>query len=264
MLRQTFTVEGVSEPSDVELQRRYPWLRARLLPGYLTRENAAVWLFYGSWLVGLLAVGVGVRRWRAGDGGGAELLCAGVLCLLVDRGFLRTPLEGRVEEVFLPVAITAGLLAAAGLQSRRWLQHLVPNPTISIVAGLLPIGLLWVGVLVTGLAGASLGGLGRQLGVLGVLDTRSTVAESLRHSVERLRGPVASHVAAETGVVAAYLRRCTEPHHRVLMTLFAPDIPYTARRGFAGGQPFFVSAYFASVQHQRIAYDRCRLYHHSL
>ena len=117
-------------------------------------------------------------------------------------------------------------------------------------------GLPWTGIAITLLASTALGDAIHQFVVLGVLDTRSSVAASARRSVGQLRGGVASFVSSEAVAVAAYLDRCTEPDQRVLVTFFAPEIPYVARRGFAAGHLYFVSAYFSSDEQQRAAVER--------
>lgn len=246
----------MSEPSTVELQRRFPVLRVRPLPGLLNRANAAVWLFYGSWLVALAAFGLGIVRSLAGAAGGPELLCAEVMCLLVNRGFLRTPLEGRVEDVLLPVGIATGLLVAFSARSACDARNLASGIARTRLRGFLLTGLPWTGIAITLLASAALGDAIHQFVVLGVLDTRSSVAASARRSVGQLRGGVASFVSSEAVAVAAYLDRCTEPDQRVLVTFFAPEIPYVARRGFAAGHLYFVSAYFSSDEQQRAAVER--------
>jgi hypothetical protein len=64
---------------------------------------------------------------------------------------------------------------------------------------------------------------------------------------QNLDGPLA---------VSRYLAACTAPDDRVLMGLYADEIPYFARRLFAAGQGYFALGFLRSEADQRLALER--------
>jgi hypothetical protein len=72
------------------------------------------------------------------------------------------------------------------------------------------------------------------------------MAGGLRRSDPRLvSGPVFVDVAA-------YIKRCTPPHERVIVSGFAPEIPLLAERPFAGGLPSWLLGYYVLPPDVRI------------
>jgi len=51
--------------------------------------------------------------------------------------------------------------------------------------------------------------------------------------------------------MAAYLRACTPPDARVLVTWFAPEVFFFSQRGFAGGMVVFLGEHWSSERDQR-------------
>jgi hypothetical protein len=56
--------------------------------------------------------------------------------------------------------------------------------------------------------------------------------------------------------VARYLTECTAPADRVLVTWFAPQIPFYAEREFAGGQVYLLAGWYSSPADQRLTIER--------
>jgi hypothetical protein len=55
-----------------------------------------------------------------------------------------------------------------------------------------------------------------------------------------------------------YVRACTAPGDRLLVTGFAPEVPYYAGRAFAGGHVTLFSPYYSSERDQRTLLRRLR------
>jgi hypothetical protein len=56
--------------------------------------------------------------------------------------------------------------------------------------------------------------------------------------------------------LAEYLRECTSPDSRIVLTWFAPEVFFFAERGFAGGMTMFFGSHWSSEQDQRRTIDQ--------
>jgi hypothetical protein len=76
--------------------------------------------------------------------------------------------------------------------------------------------------------------------------------------VRTLRALPAADPNITEGPLAAsrYLSACTLPNDRVLMGVYADEIPYFARRLFAAGQGYFSLGFLRSEADQRLALER--------
>lgn len=72
------------------------------------------------------------------------------------------------------------------------------------------------------------------------------------------RRQIPTHAVAALIPFFAYLDRCTTTSDHLLVAGFMPEVPYYARRPFAGGQSTFVSGYYASTENQELVIARLR------
>jgi len=174
----------------------------------------------------LAAAVVLLARRRLGDH--AHLWSAIVLCLLLDAFILRDPLSARIGGIAGPPAVLAAFLATPVTRLHRyWLA---------------------AGALVLTLAAASVfsrvesGSLVARLDMsraASALDARSRSPQPLDHLPPAVRG------------IVAYLRQCTTPDHRVLLTWFAPEVYFFAQRGFAAGAGVLFGAHWSEPRFQQ-------------
>ena len=59
--------------------------------------------------------------------------------------------------------------------------------------------------------------------------------------------------------IVAYLRQCTGPDHRVLLTWFAPEVYFFAQRGFAAGVGVFFGEHWSEPRFQRRMLTKIRM-----
>jgi hypothetical protein len=107
---------------------------------------------------------------------------------------------------------------------------------------------------------ATLGALGEHLvtsglplGAAGVMDRFAQVNQYL---TTRPIDGWGDNGTVELRALARWLLTCTAPSDRLLVTWFAPDLPFYAERPFAGGQAYLVPDWHSSVDDQQLTVER--------
>lgn len=200
-----------------------------------------IYLFYA---LPVLALAVALRK---GPTTAARIVPVAVVALLVDASFLRDPLMTRVPDAVVPAAALATWLGAQA-QRARTRTALLP------LAFALLIAAAW--------AVFHVGHPLEELDRTGIR-TVGDVAERFGQRTSQLRArfdpqQMPSRIVARLQPFFAYLDRCTPEQDRLLTAGFLPEVPYYARRGFAGGQDVFMYGYYGSPDNQRQAIDRLR------
>jgi hypothetical protein len=158
---------------------------------------------------------------------------------LVAVFILRNPLDARLGAAAPMAAVLAGWLLAPALpahDSRRSARGL------AIAAG--GGAALFVTFLLAGRSAADL------------LQVSRTTSAGLAMLRELARVPPSLALLPDTAGMAAYVRACTPPGSRVLVTGFSPELYYLADRGFAGGMPVSFGGHWSSAQDQEITVER--------
>jgi hypothetical protein len=161
----------------------------------------------------------------------AKVVAAAVLCACVCVFVLRDPISARIGAAVPIVAVLAAAIAG------QWRGQ----------AGVIPVVALVV------CAGALVVMFAQRDGRL--LLAPSIVAARLRALTSDPAGspPRPGYVPdnGALGALASYLRRCTAPDARVLVASFAPEVFFSAQRGFAGGMAVFLGTHWSSEADQR-------------
>lgn len=230
-------------------------------------DLSTFWLFWLFLLLPLLAaVLLAVRpagsrhRWPQET---AKVLVVIAFACLVDYGFLRGNLAGRLADVSVPLVIlSAWVLARATALSRGEPFEVLGRAGRFPLAVRVPLGVLTAGaVLVTGLVlvrpfMAALEN-GRLLqGVEAMRGGMETVTERVQHTwpLDAWADPNRAELA-----LARYLQVCTAPDDRVLVTDFRSPILGLAQRGFAAGHvDMRGGGFFGSVAEQELSVERWR------
>jgi hypothetical protein len=227
------------------------------LPGVLTPANTIAWLYHLFVLVPLAALMVLVFRRRDGVGQAARVAGLTVLCLIAQRALLRDPLQARLGDVAAPTAILGAWLLAHLLPRRAsglakppaaWRRYLRPAGR---VARLL---LALIVLAATASSVAMIGRLGAKLESAAVLAGPGAMAQNFRETVVRLKTSppleAPDGISAARQALARYVRACTAPTDRLLVTWFAPELYYYTDRAFAAGQLFWFDGYHDSPAEQ--------------
>jgi hypothetical protein len=249
--------EGVSEAAHAGSAPR----RAAAVIG----DNRVAWLYYVELALPVLALVVlalsqaGLRpSWPRARG---KLAAVAVLALVLEVGFLRAPLEARLADPSVPLAILVAWLAAAVprvMPAREWLRPglrgLAWPVRAAVVAPSLAIGVILV---------AAIG-----FNLRDRLD-KAAMAERVGLAFERV-GTVSAQLRQDWPLeawtdrpgrpalmdLALYLNACTEPTDRVLVQAYIPQVLALARRAFAGGHADLRPGFFRSGEAQRLTVAR--------
>ncbi|MEQ1572686.1 MAG: hypothetical protein ABL993_00435 [Vicinamibacterales bacterium] len=177
----------------------------------------------------------------------ARILPIAAVGVLVNLSFIRDPLTTRLPDAVVPAVVLGAWLAARAWSAPRFRAIWIPATAV--------VALIAVSSVVV--VGNTPGELDR-MGLSGRWDELPRLvgerASELRERFSARQMPTRTVEALQP--FFAYLDRCTMPTDRLLVTGFFPEVPYYARRPFAGGQSTFLEGYFGSEQNQRQVLDR--------
>ena len=170
------------------------------------------------------------------------------MTLLVNDYFLRANLQARFGDAAVPVVLLGAWVTGAAPAMRSWIGR-----------GLVRVGPSILLALMLGAFFKS-NSLAHEFEVGGVTVSTTQTQMRFREVVQTLRTlPPATWEGQNTNGplgVARYLAECTAPTDRVIMGLYADEIPYFARRLFAGGQGYFALGFLRSEADQRLVLER--------
>jgi hypothetical protein len=215
-------------------------------------EGWAAILFYLCWMLALSGAAFWFVQRRMlppmPRAAGAALV---VLAVAVNAGFLRDALSARIADVMLVAVLLVTWIAAQG-------QHLVRRS-----ARRATLALIGATMAVMSVGAAQVGAFREQLDRAGVNAGVRGVSLRAREIVSELRQPYAEQQMPGDFAFALvpfydYVRACTPGTARVLVVGFAPEVPFYARRGFAGGVVTLFGGYHSSPAEQDLVVERLR------
>lgn len=242
---------------------------ARTPPGRAiasVRDNHIAWLFYAELalpLVALLVLALSSDGFRASwPRAPAKIAIVAVLGIVLNAGFLRSPLAARLADPSVPHALLLAWLGAALIsvlrrrggfrpalaRAGRLLTFVVATAAVSIIL-----------VFVLGLSNE----LRERLDSASMLDGPWTAvgrAEYMRTIMAELWPLERIATPQDEGPLrlAFYLRYCVKPGDRVLMQPYLPHVLALAERGFAGGHADLRPGFFTTPEEQRLTIARLR------
>jgi hypothetical protein len=233
--------------------RSLPWIDRSGGP-VAAQVNWEVWLFYlfyampvlSLWLAWLRARG-GRERW-AGESAGVAAIA--LMTLVMNLGFIRTPLSARLPDAGAPAAILGAWLIGSALDARATMVRRVALGVAAVVFAL------------TARAVSVIADVPGELNRAGVLNRSGAMIERIEDLSTRLRKtmPAGSHVPSRNSEALlpfyAFIERCSSPWDRLVMTGLQPDVFVLANRGFAGGQMAYRPSFYAAEKDQRKAIAR--------
>jgi hypothetical protein len=217
-------------------------------------DSLVAFNYYAFWVLPLAGAGVLIWRvWRGRPDSAAARardVAFGVvlvaMTLVVNLFFLRANLQARFGDAVVPVALVGAWLAggAASLASpiRRGLARAGPLVLLALMLG----------------AFFRINSLAREFETGGLTVSREQTVLRFQEVVRTLRALPSTNAHNADGPmgVSRYLAECTAPDDRVLMGLYADEIPYFARRLFAAGQSYFAFGFLRTDADQRLALER--------
>lgn len=185
-----------------------------------TFENANAllyYLFHALPLAGILVLTLKGRSRSASRNEIAKVASLIALCIVLNLFILRHPIAARAGGMIGPAAILAAWMCRSVWQTRGQAAGLLLRSGSVVVLGLF----VW------------------SLSTVAVWDER--LMRDLARPSALLKTAAASPPDADVigsraqTALALYVRECTRPADRILLTFFAPEIAFFAQRGFAGG-----------------------------
>jgi hypothetical protein len=229
------------------------------------RDNEVAWLYYfelvlpcAAAVVLLLARHAARPEWTRAP---AKILVVAVLGIVLNAGFLRSPLSARLADPSVPHAILiAWLLVAVPrlLWSRDgWrvqLMAAVPVLRVMVVAMVAPLLFVVCATLTKNLYDRlDAANLVERPG--NAFERSALIANRLRQDWE-LATWVDRPERHELITLAMYLNTCTRPDDRVFVQGYLPQVLALARRGFAGGHADLRPGFFNTPEAQALTLDR--------
>jgi hypothetical protein len=229
------------------------------------RDNREAWIYYLEILLPFVALLVlalsrdGFRpEWPHAT---AKLTMVAVLALALDAGFLRSPLEARLADPSVPIAILVAWLIVAvarlvrsdaslrlSLRPFRW--PLTAATSVVVAAIVLLLATFVKGDLYRRLDKAAMTDrLGKPF------ERASDVAGQLRLDWD-IGLLAARRERPDLMTLSLYLNACTAPGDRVLIQSYLPQVLAIARRAFAGGHADLRPGFFEAEDAQQLTRQR--------
>ena len=251
--------DGVSD----EARQGPPWRRAVAV----VRDNGIAWLYYLEIALPLFALAVLTISRDAFRPGWPravpKIAVVALLGLILNAGFLRSPLEARLADPSVPHAILIAWLAAALPQllvSRRsW------RPALQVWAVPVRLAMAVVAIPLVFTLGSLLSNRlydrlddgylvnGPELAIARV----RTVTQALRNEWD-LSTWANRPDRPDLITLALYLDACTPPNARIFVQPYIPQALALARRGFAAGHADLRPGFFNTPEAQALALRRMR------
>jgi len=231
------------------------------------RDNQTAWFYYLELALPLLALGVlAISRdafrpaWPRAR---MKLAMVAVLGIVLNAGFLRSPLAARLADPSVPHAILIAWLAATLprlLRRRESFRPALAPAVVPIAAAAWLLALPFAVVLAAGLTND----LPRRLEKAALterpgkaLERVGTVSRQLQQDW-RLVTWIARADRPDLIDLALYLNACTAPADRILVQPYIPQVLALARRAFAGGHADLRPGFFRSEEAQLLTLERLR------
>ena len=228
------------------------------------RANLVAWMFYTELALPFVAFGVLALSRDAFRPGWpravAKIGTVAALALILNAGFLRSPLAARLADPSVPHAILIAWLAATLVRMfsptiawRASIRH--PAMARALVAALAaPIAFV-AGIALTQ-------DVGERLDKAGLTERPGKAFERAESTARTLRAEWRTAAAghsddrADLLNLSAYVSACTAPGDRIFVQAYMPQVLALARRGFAGGHADLRPGFFTSREAQARTLER--------
>jgi hypothetical protein len=242
--------------------------RSGSMPGRavaVVRDNIVAWTFYAELILPVLAL---AAVWLSRDGfrpswprAREKLTVVAVLALMLDAGFLRSPLGARLADPSVPLAILVAWLrtvlprlavGGGGWRLRPGGSGVVARATLAVAAA--PVAFTLVAGMTHDLyrrldKAALTERWGKSFERVGTVSAQLRRDWQLPSWVDRPQRP-------ELIDLSMYVNACTAPTDRVLVQAYVPQVLALAQRAFAGGHADLRPGFFSTEAAQRLTLAR--------
>jgi hypothetical protein len=229
------------------------------------RDNRIAWLYYFEILLPFFALAVlvaseaGFRpEWPQAR---AKLAMVAVLMAALDAGFLRSPLEARLADTSVALAILVSWLMIAVPQMIARPAALRPILRPFRWAAGVVVSAVWIPVVLM-LAVIVSSDFAERLDKASMTDRFGKMFERA-HAIAgqlRLEWDLSTWTRQpdrpELITLSLYINACTAPTDRVLVQSYLPQVLALARRAFAGGHADLRPGFFETEEAQRLTVER--------
>ena len=229
------------------------------------RDNITAWTFYGEIALpfvalALLTLSPAAFRpdWPQAR---AKIGMVAVLALVLDAGFLRSPLAARLADPSVPLAILLAWILVALVRLLFVSKDLRPSlkgsavlvRVAAVVAAAPLLFVFWAGMSHDFYDRLDKAGLTDRWGK--GFERAATVSQQVRQDW-RLESWIDRPDRPELFDLALYVNACTLPTDRVLVQAYMPQVLALARRAFAGGHADLRPGFFGSTSAQELTIQR--------
>jgi hypothetical protein len=239
-------------------------------PLAVVRDNAVAWWYYLELALPFLALAVAAcspTAFRAGWGRArVKIVVVAVLGVVLNAGFLRSPLAARLADPSVPHAIlVAWLMTAIPAMFRRsdaWTPALRGRHV-----GLATLMAIAAAPVVVVVAATVSGDAYERLDSAALVERVGKPFEQAAHVARTVRTDwqLATWVDREDRpeliTLAMYLNACTPADARVFVQPYIPQVLALARRGFAGGHADLRPGFFTTDEAQALTLARLQRQH---
>jgi hypothetical protein len=236
---------GLYIRTGIEFSRAEAARQGHVWPSLFGENRLQAALLYECYLIPLIALTVvALDRRREVI---AQIVPIAVVALMVDFGFIREPLGTRLPDAIVPlVVLGAWLIGRAWApgrpvqKDRPYVQKDRPYEVRRLIA--IPVSL--AAIVVVGASIVRAGSTVEELDRAALFAPLGTIPGRFGERAEQYRTRFEDYLIPSGEVLRLvpffnYLDRCTTRAHRLLNVGFAVEVPYFARRAFAGGISYF-------------------------
>jgi hypothetical protein len=224
--------------TGIEFSRAEAARQGHVWPRLLGDNRLQAALLYECYLIPLLALAV--AAWDRRRDTIALVVPIAVVALMVNFGFIREPLGTRLPDAIVPLVVLG-----AWLIGRAWAPGRPVQPERRYERKrLITIPLSLVAFVVVGASIVRAGSTVEELDRAALFAPWDTIPGRFGERADQYKTRFDDYLIPSGEVLRLvpffnYLDRCTTRAHRLLNVGFAVEVPYFARRAFAGGISYF-------------------------
>jgi hypothetical protein len=238
---------GLYIRTGIEFSRAEAARQGHVWPSLFGENRLQAALLYECYVVPLIALAVVLVRQRPERQHEeiAQIVPMAVVALMVNFGFIREPLGTRLPDAIVPLVVLGTWLIWCAWAPGRPVQKDRPYTTGPFTAyRLIAMAVSVVAFVVVGASIVRAGSTIEELDRAALLARWDTIPGRFGERADQYKTRFDDYLIPSGEVFRLvpffnYLDRCTTRAHRLLNVGFAVEVPYFARRAFAGGISYF-------------------------